>query len=42
LHFGSGGAAGARLDHRHIDPAPGEIDGERQPDRSGTDDQHIR
>ena len=33
--------AGARLHHGHVDAAPGEIDREREPDRSGADDQNI-
>ena len=34
--------AGARLHHGDVDAAPGQIDREREPDRSGADDQHIR
>jgi hypothetical protein len=36
-----GCGAGASLDDGDVDAAPGEVDRERQPDRSCADDQHI-
>ena len=42
LHFGSGGAARARISTTvDVDAAPGEIDRERQPDRSRANDKHV-
>ena len=42
LHLTLGGSpGGAKFRHSDIDPAPGEVHGERQPDRPRADDQHL-